>query len=463
MRNRFIGFAGVLLFLSLLLAAGATAGQVPADNKANEMPSVTTVPEAARPSDHFDASAATDAYLAQIPAAARSRSDAYFEGGYWLILWDCLFAMAMYWALLRFRISAWMRNAAERITRFKPLQTFLYWTQFMIITTVIGFPLAAYEGFFREWKYGLATQTFGGWFGDQAKELLIGIVLGGLLAMLLFGVVRRFTRTWHVWGALVTVLFMIFVVMIAPVVLLPIVYKVEKLNDPKITQPILSMARANGIPAHDVYQINALHDTTRMSANVSGFGKTMRITLNDNLLRRGSPEEIQSVMGHEMGHYVLSHIPKSAEFFLIVIVAAFALLRWSLDAAIGKFGAAWDVRAVGDTGVLPLVMLWVTIFGFVMTPVFNTQARTLEYEADMYGLNASRLPDGFAQAAIHLGEYRKMSPGPIEEYVFYDHPSGRNRIFAAMQWKSENLKLFMPATETASTANANVEKTAAPK
>jgi STE24 endopeptidase len=77
-----------------------------------------------------------------------------------------------------------------------------------------------------------------------------------------------------------------------------------------------------------------------------------------------------------------------------------------------------------------------------LTPILNTYTRTLEAEADMYGLNASRQPDGFAQAAIHLGEYRKMSPGPVEEWVFYDHPSGRNRIQAAMRWKAENMILF---------------------
>jgi STE24 endopeptidase len=236
--------------------------------------------------------------------------------------------------------------------------------------------------------------------------------------------------------------------------LIPIFYKVTKLDDPKITRPILSLARANGIPANDVYQINASRDTTRMSANVSGFGKTMRITLNDNLLRRGSPEEIQSIMGHEMGHYVLNHVPKTMEFLLIVIVVSFALLRWVLGVALRRWGQAWEVQSVGDTAVVPLVLLLVTIFGFLMTPVFNTQTRTQEYEADMYGLNASRQPDGFAQGAIHLGEYRKMSPGPIEEYVFFDHPSGRNRILAAMRWKAQNLKLYSPASAGTAEAGA---------
>jgi STE24 endopeptidase len=91
--------------------------------------------------------------------------------------------------------------------------------------------------------------------------------------------------------------------------------------------------------------------------------------------------------------------------------------------------------------VLPLAVLLVSIFVFLVNPILNTQTRTTEGEADMYGLNASRQPDGFAQAAIHLGEYRKMSPGPVEEWIFFDHPSGRNRIYAAMRWKAENLRL----------------------
>jgi STE24 endopeptidase len=202
------------------------------------------------------------------------------------------------------------------------------------------------------------------------------------------------------------------------------------------------MARANGIPAHDVFQIDASRQTTRMSANVSGFGKTMRITLNDNLLRRGSPEEIQSVMGHEMGHYVLNHIYKDMLFIFVVIVAFFAFLRWGLTWSLARWGAQWRIQGIGDAAVLPLVFFLGTLFFFVLTPIQNTQTRTTEHEADMFGLNASRLPDGFAQAAIHLGEYRKMSPGPVEEWIFFDHPSGRDRIYAAMRWKAENLKLM---------------------
>jgi STE24 endopeptidase len=406
------------------------------------MPSVIAVPAEAQASSHFDATAATNAYMAQIPADKTARSDAYFEGGYWLILWDFLYGVVIALLLLNLRWSAHMRDLSERVTRFRPIQTFVYWLQYLALTTILVFPMTVYEDYFREHKYGLATQNFGPWLGDQLKALGVNLVLGGLLAMLLFWIVRRVPRTWWLWGAVVTIVFTIFTVLISPVYIVPIFNKVTRLDDPKIVEPILSMARANGIPAKDVYTMDASRQTTKMSANVSGFANTMRITLNDNLLRRGSPEEIQSVMGHEMGHYVLHHIYKDIMFISIVIVLAFAYLNWGLRWAIQRWGEKWQIRGVGDTAVLPLVVLLVSIFAFVLTPIANTQTRTEEYEADIYGLNTSRQPDGFAQAAIHLGEYRKMNPGPIEEFIFFDHPSGRNRIHAAMRWKAENLKLF---------------------
>ena len=432
----------VALAVTLLFLTPSARPQGTVDLSQSQMPSVITVPPEAQPSDHFDVEAATSAYLTQIPASARTRSDAYFEGGYWLILWDFLVAMVIYWILLRFGISAKMRDLALRVSRFAFIQDMVYWIQFVIFVAILSTPLTIYEDYFREHKYGLATQTFGPWLGDQLKMVLVNMILGGILVAVLFWIARKLPRTSHIWGAVVTTVFVAFAVMIAPVFIFPLFNKITRLDDPKITQPILSMARANGIPAHDVFQIDASRQSTRMSANVSGFGNTLRITLNDNLLRRGSREEIQSVMGHEMGHYVLHHVYKDILFLFVVIVAFFAYLRWGLEWSLARWGAAWRIHGIGDVAVLPLVFFLATLFGFVLTPILNTQTRTNEHEADMYGLNASRQPDGFAQAAIHLGEYRKMSPGTLEEFIFFDHPSGRHRIHDAMQWKAENLQLF---------------------
>jgi STE24 endopeptidase len=403
---------------------------------------ITQVPAAAQPSANFNADAATEAYMAMIPSAATARSNAYFEGGYWLVLWDFLIASAISLLLLNLRWSARMRDLAERITRFHWLQRALYWVQFLLVTTLLGFPWEYYENFVREHKYGLATQTFGPWMGDEVKGLFVNLVAGGIAVMVLFAIVRRLPRSWWIWGSAATLVLMVAAISIGPVYIQPIFNKVTRLNDPKVTGPILSMAHANGISTNDVYEIDTSRQTTRMSANVSGFANTMRITLNDNLLRRGSPEEIQAVMGHEMGHYVLNHIPKTIVFFIIVVVGSFAYLRWTLGWALARWGERWKIHEISDPAILPLVMLLAGILFFVLTPIMNTQVRTQEKEADMFGLNASRQPDGFAQAAIHLSEYRKMRPGKLEEWIFYDHPSGYNRIHSAMVWKGENLRLF---------------------
>jgi STE24 endopeptidase len=432
----------LLLLLLAALSLGPGLGLAHAQPAIQPSVDITKVPPAAQPSEHFDTDAATEAYMAMIPPAAKARSDAYFEGGYWLILWDFLYVSAVMLLLLNLRWSAKMRDLAVRITRFRWLQTLLYWVQYLVITTLLGFPLESYESYVREHKYGMATKTFGPWMGDEFKGFLVSLVLGAVAVVILFAIVRRLARTWWIWGAAATLALAILVVAIAPVFLVPIFNKVQRLNDPKVTTPILRMAHANGIPTNDVYPIDASRQTTRMSANVSGFGKTMRITLNDNLLRRGSPEEIKAVMGHEMGHYVLNHIANSILFIAIVDVLSFVYLFYGLQWALRRWGDRWQIHDVGDPAVLPLVLLLAGVLFFVLTPVMNTQTRAQEKEADMFGLNASRQPDGFAQAAIHLGEYRKMRPGKLEEFIFFDHPSGYNRIHSAMVWKGANLELF---------------------
>jgi STE24 endopeptidase len=419
-----------------ILALAALAFTAPAPPQVDSTP---PVPAAAQASDHFDPVAATRAYLATVPAAEKARSDAYFEGGYWLILWDFLVSTAVYLLLLGTGWSARMRDLAERVTRFTPLRTALYWVQFLIVASVLAFPLTVYAGFVREHAYGLATQGFGSWFGDQLKGLAVGLVFGGVFAIVIYAVLRHATRTWWIWGSVVTVLFQMLGALIAPVYIFPLFNTYTKLDDPRVTAPILSMARANGIPASEVYEVNASRQSTRVSANVSGFLGTERITLNDNLLRRASLPEIEAVMGHEMGHYVLNHVYKGILFLGIVVVAGFALLRWGADRLLARWGAAWGLRGVDDVAALPLLALIVTIYGFVLTPVTNSYVRTQEYEADIFGLNAAREPDGAATIALKLGEYRKLDPGALEEVLFFDHPSGRTRIMAAMRWKAEHL------------------------
>jgi STE24 endopeptidase len=182
-------FVSLVLLLITIFAALASA-------QPTATPGVLHAPSAPA----FDVKAATDAYLAKVPADQRARSDAYFEGGYWLQLWDFLITIAILGAMLHWGISARMRDLAERITRFRPLQVAVYAIQFILLVAIVQFPWTIYEGFVREHKYGLSNQTFGAWFRDQAVGLAVSLVLGTLFLMLLFGLVRRLGRNWWIWG-----------------------------------------------------------------------------------------------------------------------------------------------------------------------------------------------------------------------------------------------------------------------
>jgi STE24 endopeptidase len=380
--------------------------------------------------------AATDAYLATVPAEARARSDSYFEGGYWLLLWQFLWSSAVLLVLLHTGLSARFRDATARITRATWLQPAFYWVAFLLFTSILGFPLAVYVAFFREHQYGLATHAFGGWLGDELKALGLGIVFGAILILALYAVVRRMQRTWWLWGAAVTMAFLAFTATIGPVYLAPLFNTYQPLQNATARDSILGMAHANGIAASEVWEMDASRQTTRISANVSGMLGTERITLNDNLLKRASPAAVDAVMGHEIGHYVLNHVYEMLAYFAVIIAVGFAITGWAFAQLAARYRTRWRVEGIADPAGLPLIALIFGAYLFLLTPLVNTIIRTNEYEADIFGLNAARQPDGFAEAALLLGDYRKLDPSAPEEAIFFDHPSGRTRIRAAMQWKA---------------------------
>ena len=399
-------------------------------------------PAAAENATAVGPAAATQAWLTTVPRDKREKSDAYFEGGYWLLLWNFLLTAAICIFLLESRISARLRDFAERICRGSrqlPLQVILYAIPYFLIVATLTFPLNLYENFLREHQYGLATQSFFPWFRDQLVAFGLTIIGGTILLIALYAVFRKAPRTWWAWATAVMVIFLLGVVFIAPVFIEPLFNTYKPLMKPEIRDPILAMARANQIPTRQVFEVDASRQTTRVSANVAGFLGTTRIALNDNLLKQCTLPEIRAVMAHEMGHYVLNHGAKLLTYSGIFLAIGFALTRILFDAAMRRWGVRWGLRSIADPAGLPLLAL---IFGtllFLATPFLNTIVRVTEREADSFGINTSREPDGMARVALKLGAYRKLDPTPLEEFIFFDHPSGRARIRMAMDWKAANL------------------------
>ncbi len=433
-----------LMFAVLAAAAALVAGPAFAQSGPVRAPTtqveVGTLPPISDPAPAtLDVAKAVDGYLATISGEKRARSDAYFEGGYYLLVVDLLYALAVSAILLWSRFSAAMGDLAKRVTRSKFWQVPIYAVLYVIATAVLTFPLVVYEQFFREHAYGMSNQTFMQWFSEFGIGLGLEIVIAALALAGIYSVIRRFRETWWIWGSVLTMVFFVIGDIIAPVVVAPLFNTYVSLPASPLREEILSIARANQIPADDVFLFDASKQTKRISANVSGFMGTTRISLNDNLLKRTSEREVLAVMGHEMGHYALDHSIRLFLFLLPLVVIGFALANWGFRLLTGVFGGNWDVRSVDDPAGLPVLAAIASLYMFLLTPVTNSIVRNTEAQADLFGLNAARQPDGFAQATLRLSEYRKLDPSPWEEVFFYDHPSGRSRITMSMQWKSEHM------------------------
>src|SRR5437762_5507432 len=316
--------------------------------------------ETAKP---FDPAVATRAWLDSVPREKREKSDAYFEGGYWLILWNFLLAAAISVFLLASRFSARLRDFSERVTKVKNFQIVCYAIPYLLFVYALSFPLNLYENFFREHQYGLATQSFAAWFREQLLGLALTLVGGTLLVVVLYAVFRRGPRTWWIWATIVVIIFSGILVLVSPVYIEPLFNSYKPITDPKIRDPIVAMARANEIPVNQVFEVDASRQTTRVSANVSGLLGTTRVALNDNLLEQCTLPEIRAVMAHEMGHYVLNHGAKLLTYSGIFFAIGFALTRILLDAAMRRWGVRWGVRSIADPAGLPVLAL---IFGTLL-------------------------------------------------------------------------------------------------
>lgn len=438
LRTVLFALIGIALFAVSTVAKAQMLGAPP-----RPAPTVSVqmqaLPAIEKPIIPLDPDKATAAYLARVSDSATARSNAYVNGGYLLQLVDVAYVLVVMGLLLWLRISARLRGIAQNLTRSRFWQTPIYFVLFFIITTLAVFPLTLYEDFFREHAYGLSNQLITQWLGDFGKEFAIGLILATILVTLLYAGIRKARRGWWLWGTGLTIAFAAFTLLIFPVFLAPLFNHYTVLPNGAVKQQIQSLARANGVPADDVFVFDASRQSDRISANVSGLFGTTRIALTDTLLKRTSPAETKAVLGHEIGHYVLGHTLTGLLWLSLILLVGFWFTNFVFRLLTGLFGGNWDVRTIDDPAGLPVLFAAFTVFMLLATPFTNTITRTAETEADIFGLNAVRQPDAFATVALKLGEYRKLEPSHWEEILFFDHPSGRSRIAMAMRWKKEHL------------------------
>ncbi len=284
----------------------------------------------------------------------------------------------------------------------------------------------------------MSNLDLAGFLGDWAKSTGVDLVIFALAIAVLYAVVRRVGHRWIVWATGVVAVLLTVMMMIVPIFIKPLFNDYQPMAEGPLRDRILALAAKNDIPAKDVYWFDASKQTKRVSANVSGLFGTMRISLNDNLLNGASEPEILAVMAHEMGHYVLGHSLKLILGFTLVMGFGFWVVDRGFAAVHRRFGERWGVRGLADPAGLPIALGILVVTFYVLTPVTNTLVRTAEHEADAFGLDAAREPQGFAAVAMRISDYRKIAPGKLEEMVFFDHPSGRSRVERSMRWLAEH-------------------------
>jgi STE24 endopeptidase len=435
----------VRIVCSLVVVCASFEAAV-ADTIVRDLPPGLHVPPGAQPGPGFDVERATEAWLGLLSPEQRALSDAYFEGGYWLKLWSLLYGLGVMAILLCTGLSRRMRDLAERVGGKPWLSVAIYAALFIVATSVLELPLSIYQGFVRQHQYGLSNLTFPAWLREALLGLAVTLVIGPLVLSILYSGVRRTGRRWWVWVTGFAFVYTLLLNLIYPVFIAPLFNDYKPLPEGPVREAVLSLTRANEIPTDHLEWFDASKQTTRISANVSGLGGVARINLNDNLLKKTSLPEIRAVVGHEMGHYVLNHSFKLAVYITLLLGIAFAVVNLALERALARWGPALGLRDRADPAGLPLVVALLSIVWFLLSPFVNTVIRNVEVEADAFGLNAAREPQGFAMVSMRLSTYRKLHPSAVEEFIFYDHPSGYDRVRRSMIWLKENQSESAPAS-----------------
>jgi STE24 endopeptidase len=384
----------------------------------------------------FDPAAATAAYLAQLPPEAHAKATAYTQGGHWLLLWGFLVSALVSFLIVRWGVLVGLRRRLERRKSRPLLVSFVVGVAYLLIDSVLSLPWSIYADWWRQKSYGLTSQAFAGWLGEQAISTAIGAALFGLFLTALYALIRRAPRTWWLWSGGLTAVFITVMMVLAPIYIEPIFNQYTPAPAGPVRDQVVAMAKANDIPADKIFVYNGSKQSNAYTANVSGLFGSARVAMSDTMFKRGADlAEVRGVVGHEMGHYAHHHALWIAGGMSLLAIVAFFLVD-RLFAPVSALMGADTVRGLADPAGLPILAVILGVLGLLGQPVTNSLVRIAESDADHYSLVHFNEPDGLSKALVKTIEYRAATPGKLEEVLFYDHPAVGNRIRRAMDWKA---------------------------
>jgi STE24 endopeptidase len=290
---------------------------------------------------------------------------------------------------------------------------------------LLTLPLDFWSSFVLEHRYHLSNQTLLGWIKKHLLAWLVGGVIGGALLVGLYALLH-FTQPWWLWATVGWLLATLVLGRLLPVLILPLFYKVTRLDDMALRERLERLVHGTGLTLEGVYRLHLSAETKKANAALAGLGNTRRVLLGDTLLEQFTPEEIEVVFAHEVGHHVHRHLPK----MIVISVVLSTLGFWLVDLLLRALAQPLGYEAFNDPAALPLVLLVLTLFGLLLSPAQNALSRLFERQCDQYALDRTGLRDAYRSAFAKLARINKsdLDPHPLVVWLFYDHPPIRQRI-----------------------------------
>ena len=430
----------LLLFVMTLAGAGMAAGaprnaaSLQQSSSADQANSKSTAPQSTvRP---IESQQTVTAYT--LPPDLYRKAKTLGRIHFALDLIDGFYGIFVFWLVLQFKLAPKFRDWAERVSKNRFVQAFVFTPVLIVMVAALQSPLAIYEHIIST-RYGLSVEGWGALAWDYTKGILIFMAIGSVLAWILYGVIRKSPRSWWFWFWVISVPIIVFLSFVEPFVLEPMFFTFAPLQqkDPALVTELEKVVARAGleIPPDRMFWMKASDKTPTMNAYVSGLGASKRIVVWDTTIDKETTPEIVSVLGHEMGHYVLGHVWKGLIFTLVVLFAMLWLGYRSIGWMLARWGAGWGVHGLDDWASLPALLLLLSIFSFMFDPISNAYSRHVEHQADVYGLEVTHgiLPDAAQTAADSFqveGEssLAEPDPNPLNVFLFYTHPPISDRV-----------------------------------
>ena len=354
----------------------------------------------------------------------------YYDSGnvLWVVstLWGFLLPALIFFS----GFSAKLRDRARRVGRNWFFTLVVYFVLFTLLTTLVSLPLDYYVGFVRPHEYGLSSQLIGKWIQDEVIGTLLGLMVGAMLLWIPYLLLKKSPRRWWLYTWLVSIPIMLFFAFVEPIWIEPLFNHFGPMQDKVLETRILDLAHRAGIEGAHVYEVNKSVDTNELNAYATGIGGTKRIVLWDTIIKQFTPDELLMVMGHEMGHYVLDHVWKGLAFAALLLLLGLYLVHRSAGWVLRRFALRSGVTELGDPASLPLLMLIMGLFFFILQPLEMAFSRHLEHEADRFGLEITHLNHACGTAFTKFVKHDLSYPDPGPLYVLWrsSHPPVATRI-----------------------------------